>query len=354
MLNRRVVLGGLSAGAAALAISQIPSGAKAAYGAIPPLKSAASYPLGVAASFTKVKDSAWMRLAETHFSRITAEWEMKMEYVLQADGSLRFDRGDAMAAFAREAGMTLHGHTLIWYAQDGEYFRKLAKKPDAFLNAYVDYIRAMMTRYKGLAVGWDVVNEPVWNDGRGLRPCLWRDVLGDDYIGLAFEAARQADPSAVLFLNDYNLELTPKKRSTFLKLCEKLLKDGAPLTGIGTQTHIGVGIAPGMIRDAIRDIASLGLKVHVSEVDISLRDAGLPTVAEPRIAQVRVMNELLGAYADVPEKQRYGLTMWALRDSDSWLNTPQGGKSLIPDEPVLFDSLGRPKPLAQAFIQAVR
>ncbi len=352
-MDRRGLLGGFSATAATFALGQtIPSDAEAAYGDIPPLKSVTPYPLGVAATFTKLKDPAWSKLAATHFSRLTAEWEMKMEYMLQADGGIQFDRADALVRFARLNGMGVHGHTLIWYAQDGEYFQKLKNKPDAFLLAYTRYIQDVIGHFTGFIKGWDVVNEPIWNDGRGLRPCLWQQVLGDDYIGLALEAAHQADPSAVLFLNDYNLELTPKKRTTFLKLCEKLLKDGAPLSGIGTQTHIDSGIAPGLIKAAIRDIASLGLMVHVSEVDISLREPHPVNLAAPRIHQVRAMSELLDAYHDVPERQRYGLTMWALRDSDSWLNTPQGGKSLLPDEPVLFDSFGRPKPLAQAFVSA--
>lgn len=352
-MDRRGLLTGLSAGAAATALGQFPAVAQT-YGAIPPLKSVTPYPLGVSASFRKLSDTAWTRLAATHFSRLTPEWEMKMEYLLRADGSLQFDRADALVRFARQNGMGLHGHALIWYAQDGEYFQKLKTKPDAFLLAYTRYIQDVISHFTGFIRGWDVVNEPVWNDGRGLRPCLWREVLGDDYIGLALEAAHQADPSATLFLNDYNLELTPKKRTTFLKLCEKLLKDGAPLSGIGTQTHIDSGIEPGLIKAAIKDIASLGLKVHVSEVDISLREPHPVNLAAPRIHQVRVLSELLEAYHDVPDRQRYGLTMWALRDSDSWLNTPQGGKGLLPDEPVLFDGLGRPKPLAQAFVSAMK
>jgi endo-1,4-beta-xylanase len=353
-MDRRGLLGGLSAGAAAMALSRtLPADAQT-YGQVPPLKSVTPYPLGVSATFRKLSDPVWSRLAATHFSRLTAEWEMKMEYMLLPDGSLQFDRADALVRFARLNGMGVHGHNLVWYAQDGEYFQKLKNKPDVFLVAYTRYIQDVIGHFTGFIKGWDVVNEPNWNDGRGLRPCLWREVLGDDYIGLALEAAHQADPSAILFLNDYNLELTPKKRTTFLKLCEKLLKEGAPLSGIGTQTHIDSGIAPGLITAAIRDIASLGLMVHVSEVDISLREDHPVNLAEPRIHQVRVLDELLQAYHDVPDRQRYGLTMWALRDSDSWLNTPQGGKSLIPDEPVLFDGQGRAKPLTQAFVSAMK
>ncbi len=343
MISRRaVVAGGLClAGTASCAD----------YGDLPPLKSAAPYPLGVAVKAMQLDDPAWTGLAAANFSRLTPEWEMKMEYVLRDDGSLQLDRADRIAGFARAHGMAVHGHTLIWYAQDGAYFQRLKGKPDAFLSAYAGYIQGVMEHYKGVIGGWDVINEPVWNDGHDLRPCLWRDMLGDDYIGLALEAAHEADPGAVLFINDYNLESTPAKRMRFLKLCEAVLKKGAPLSGIGTQTHIGADLPQGAIAAALKDIASLGLKVHVSEVDISLRVQSLGDVAEPRVQQVRLLAELVGAYDDIPSAQRYGMTFWGLRDSDSWLNG-KDNKSLVPDEPLLFDGRGRPKPLAQAFVRA--
>ncbi len=344
-MHRRTFL----AGAAGMGLSGLAAGA--VYGAIPPLKSVVPYPLGVAAKRAQFDDPAWTSLAAANFSRLTAEWEMKMEYLLQPDGSLQFDRADAIVDFARRHGMAVHGHTLIWYAEDGAYFQTLKGKPDAFLAAYAGYISAVMKRYAGAVGGWDVVNEPVWNDGHDLRPCLWRDVLGDDYIGLALEAAHEADPGAILFMNDYNLESTPAKRARFLKLCEAVLKKGAPLHGIGTQTHIDADLAPGAITAALRDIASLGLQVHVSEVDISLRVKSMGDIAQPRLNQIRLLAELVGAYHDIPPAQRYGMTFWGLRDSDSWLNG-KDNRTLVPDEPLLFDGAGRPKPLAQAFVRA--
>ena len=349
MHRRALLAGAASLGLTSLGLAGCASGS--AYGDIPPLKSVAPYPLGVAVRRLQLDDPAWASLASAQFSRLTAEWEMKMEYVLQPDGSLRLDRAHDIAAFAQSRGMAMHGHTLIWYAQDGAYFQGLKSNPDAFLNAYVAYIRGVMTPFRSVIGGWDVVNEPVWNDGHDLRPCLWREVLGDDYVGLALEAAHQADPQAILFMNDYNLESTPAKRARFLKLCEDVLKKGAPLSGIGTQTHIDAGLASGMIRTALRDIASLGLKVHVSEVDISLRVPSQGDVAQPRKAQIALLEELVSAYNDIPAVQRYGMTFWGLRDSDSWLNG-KDYKSVIPDEPLLFDGQGRAKPLAQAFVRA--
>src|SRR5271155_2981089 len=90
------------------------------------------------------------------------------------------------------------------------------------------------------------------------------------------QRAHAADRDAVLFLNDYNLESNPKKRATFMGLAEALLKAGAPLMGVGTQTHVNADLAPGAITAAVRDLASLGLKVRISEMDVSLSRAQGP------------------------------------------------------------------------------
>jgi endo-1,4-beta-xylanase len=140
--------------------------------------------------------------------------------------------------------------------------------------------------------GWDVVNEPVAEDGDGLRDCHWSRALGmDGYMVRAFEQARAADPEAILFLNEYNLENIPRKGATFLKLVERLLKLGAPIGGIGTQSHLDIEIPAGQITRFMRDAASLGLPIHVSELDFPMqRDGGrmpdLRSTAERRAQQV--------------------------------------------------------------------
>jgi endo-1,4-beta-xylanase len=311
---------------------------------LPPLKSLAPWPLGTCVQTPQLTDPQWIQLATTHFNRLTPEFEMKMETVLQKDGSLRFERPDSIVAFAKAHGMAVHGHCLIWYAEDGGRFNELTG--NAFLNTYVDYIQRVMGRYAGFIRTWDVVNEPVTDEGSTLRDCLWSQKLGEDYIGLAFTAAQEADPHAVLLMNEYNLEYTPKKRATLLRAAERALKNGAPLHGIGTQTHIGGDVPPGAIRAAIRDIASLGLKIHVSEVDITLHEDHPVNAVEPRADQLRVLDELVQAYHDVPAAQRVGMTFWGVRDSDSWQNAGPHPRPIF-DEPLLFDKYGRPKPVAR-------
>jgi endo-1,4-beta-xylanase len=197
--------------------------------------------------------------------------------------------------------------------------------------------------------GWDVVNEAVAEDGDGLRSCHWSAQFGQDgYIARAFAQTRAADPDAVLFLNDYNLENLPRKGATFLRLVERLLAAGAPITGIGTQAHLDIDIPAGQITAFMRDAAAFGLPIHVSELDAPM-GAGLLDRARRdarRALQTARVMEYAEAFAALPERQRYAFTLWGLRDGDSFVNRQGGG-----DSPLAFDDAGRPTALHQALVQ---
>ena len=316
-----------------------------------PLKSFARFPVGCAVTSERLADPADAGLIARHFSQLTAEWEMKMEYILEEDGSFRFDAPDAIAAFARDRGLRLFGHNLVWYAQDPEAFRRLDGQPQAFADAYRNYILAIAGRYAGQALGWDVVNEAVAEDGEGLRTCLWSRNLGQlDYMRRAFDHAREADPAAVLLINDYNLESLPKKRATFLRLVESLLKAGAPVGGIGTQSHIDAGLKPGAIRAAFADLASLGLPIHVSELDISLNRAEGPLRSRQALAaaQFRLAEEIAATFAALPARQQFAFTLWGLRDDQSWLRSAKENPTPPWDTPLAFDGQGQRKLLFDA------
>ncbi|MDC7676237.1 endo-1,4-beta-xylanase [Asticcacaulis machinosus] len=339
MISRRAVLTG------AVALAGCGQSTAQTDAPLPPLKSLAPFDLGVCAMTATFKDPQWGKLAATHFDRLTPEWEMKMEYILLPDGSLRFDAPDKVVDFAQSHGMSVFGHVIIWYAQDGDYFQALKGDKRTFVDAYRAYVRGVAGHYAGKVNGWDVVNEPMLDDGSGLRDCLWMQMMGEDYVGEALRAAHAADPAVPLFLNDYNLEYYPKKRAAFLRLAERLLKAGVPLHGLGTQTHIDANIEKGTLKAAINDLAALGLKVHVSEVDISLKPEGmiLPGTDLPA-GQVRALTEITDTYLQLKPHQQFGLTVWGLRDKDTF---PYRKDSA--DKPVLFDSAGFAKPLAHAF-----
>jgi endo-1,4-beta-xylanase len=319
---------------------------------IPPLKAVAPFPVGTCIQAAQLDDPGYAGLVAAQVSQLTPEWELKMEYVVQADGGYRFDAPDRIASFAADRGLRLFGHTLVWYAQSSPAFERLAGDPAAFRDALSAYVTTVVGRYKGRIVGWDVVNEQIADDGSALRDSLWSRALGPlDHIRMAYELAHAADPDAALFLNDYNLESDPKKRASFLRLAEALLKAGAPLHGLGSQTHVAADLPPGAITTAIGDLASLGLKVRISEMDVSLaRAQGLVNArADLERRQVALYAEAAGAFAALPAAQRFDFTLWGLEDGRSWLKRENEA-----DAPLLFDDAGHPKPAAAAWEAALR
>lgn len=346
--TRRGVLGS----ALALAACGPKANSQPVGGPVAPLKSLAPFPIGTAVQARFLEDPAYAALVGDHFSQLTAEWEMKMEYTVQDDGSFRFDRPDAIAAFARARGMKLFGHTLVWYAQEPAGFVNLDESRTSFARAYDSYITAFVGRYRGQASGWDVVNEPIKDDGSGLREHLWSRRLGEiDHMVRAFHVARAADPDAVLLVNDYNLESNPAKLDQYLRLIDRLLKAGAPISGIGCQTHCNADLPAGALTRTIQALARFGLKIHVSEMDVSIVRAGGWFVSreEKEAAQARLYAEAMTAFAALPERHQFAFTVWGVRDPESWLVKENGT-----DTPLLFDGAGRPKPALRAVEAALR
>ncbi|WP_292125370.1 endo-1,4-beta-xylanase [Brevundimonas sp.] len=353
-LNRRALLAApLILAPSSLAACERFASAEVAPGPeAPPLKSLADFPIGATGMTGQLDDPVWVAAMRRHLDQITPEWELKPERILQPGFEYDFSASDRMVDWGREQGLRVFGHTLVWYSQGLDQFTD-ALPAARFAAEFDRYVSTVAGRYRGRMVGWDVVNEAVAEDGDGLRDCVYARKLGPEaYIVRAFEQARAADPDAVLFLNDYNLENNPRKGATFLRLVERLLAQGAPIGGIGTQSHLDIEIPAGQIRDFFRDAASLGLPIHVSELDFPMqRDGGrmpdLRSTAERRAQQVARVGELAEAFMALPARQRFAFTTWGLRDSDSWLVRAEG-KNRPNESALLLDGEGLPNPAFRA------
>ena len=348
--TRRAVLATAAAAGLAACDGRAEPGAAAV-----PLKLLAPFPVGTCVMSGQIGDTGWRAPADAHFDQVSPEWEMKMEYILQPDGSYRFDAPDRIAAYARASGKRLYCTTLVWYAQKAPAFAPLEGNRPAFERAYRNYILEVAGRYRGQAVAWDVVNEPIMADGSGYRESLWSRALGPEHIDLAFAHAAEADPRAARVLNEYDLEV-PAKRAAFLRLAEGLLKRGAPVSVLGTQSHLNVDLAPGAYRAAMRELASLGLPIHISELDISYGRGAAAALRPPgdnARRQARVAGEVIEAFLELPERQRFGFTLWGVRDQDSWLRRPPNDGGLPVDGPLLLDDRGRPKAAFESIARAL-
>jgi endo-1,4-beta-xylanase len=219
-------------------------------------------------------------------------------------------------------------------------------------SALSKFIRNTVMRYAGKVKAWDVVNEPMMDGNSGLRTTgpfandgfYWSQYLGRDYALKAFQYAKAADPNALLFMNEYNLEINPAKLDSLINFVNELKGKGAKIDGIGTQMHISIHTSKDGIDNAFKKLAATGLKVRVSELDVRVNpnDVAGFTVSQTDLnAQASMYKYVVNSFIqNVPQAQRHGFTVWGVADSDSWIITSQQKT----DAPLLFDNSYNKKP----------
>lgn len=232
----------------------------------------------------------------------------------------------------------------------------MAAKMDSVMK---DWIQATVNHFKEKVHAWDVVNEvftdgtPVLRNGTSTGDTYyWAQYLGRDYIARAFRYAREADPTADLFINDYNLESNPAKLDSVINLAAALKAAGVPVTGIGTQMHISTSTTNSSIDQMMQKLAATGLKIRVSELDIRVGNggtAGTPPPAAALSAQAALFNYVVAAYKKhIPVVQRAGITVWGVTDNTSWLYNNGA------DYPLLYDKAYNRKPAYTGFLSALK
>jgi endo-1,4-beta-xylanase len=308
-------------------------------------------------------DTAAVDIITKQFNQVTPENLLKFQSVHPAADRYTFDAQDRYVQFGVDRKMQVAGHTLVWHNQTGAWvFQGADGKPadrETLLARMRDHIHTVVGRYKGKIHGWDVVNEAIDEDG-SLRKTPWRDGIGDDYVAKAYEFAREADPGAELYYNDYNLE-KPEKRAGVIKLVNDLKARGLRVDGIGNQAHWRLETPTiDAIERALVDLHSTGLKVMYTELDINLLPSAGPG-ADPATANPYAnglpdekQQQLAARYADIfglilKHRSRVSrVTFWGLSDADSWLNR---GRM---NHPLLWDRQRQPKPAFHAVVDVLR
>lgn len=222
-------------------------------------------------------------------------------------------------------------------------------------NAMQTWITAIVSRYAGKVKSWDVVNE-AFDDNGNLRTgtstndlFYWGSVLGSVYIENAFKYARAADPNALLFINDYNLELNNSKLNAFIATANDLKTRGIPIDGVGTQMHISINTSNSNIDAMFQKLAATGLKVHVSELDVRINPSGgtpFSSTTDLLTQQAAKYRYVAESYIrNVPVGQRFGITVWNVTDGDTWISN---------DYPTLFDAGYSKKPAWYQFLLGLK
>jgi endo-1,4-beta-xylanase len=353
---------------AALGVIAAPSAANA-QAAPPPPPPLRSVPLGTAVRLSSLLDNATYRdTFLSNFDSMTPENELKMAALEPHRGKFDFTAADQLVQFALDHGKTVRGHALIWgqslplwvvdHGATDDLGLKLPPislpqlpgplgtlltntataltgwRRDDLLAVMENHIRTVVQHFAGKIEEWDVVNEPMADDG-SLAPTVWERFIGPDYIDLALRTAHAADPQAKLFINDYAVEGPGRKLDGLVNLVTGLLARGVPLDGVGLQmhTHIAGFLDEATIANTMRRFASLGLKVEITEMDVgtSLLDV---TRADKLARQAQAYSAAAQACDAVVACTRF--TTWGFTDAVSWLGAGESG--------LLFDRHYRPKP----------
>jgi endo-1,4-beta-xylanase len=281
---------------------------------------------------------------------LVAENAMKWKALRPSADRFDFREADDLVIFASMHGQRVRGHNLCWHEALPDWFEGTATKDNA-RQLLTQHIQTVAGRYSGRLHSWDVVNEAVDTKSSrpdGLRKSPWLDLVGPDYIEVAFRAARQADSTALLTYNDYGIECdTPdqmEKRGQVLMLVRRLRARGVPIDAVGVQSHLNTGDpAPGAgLRDFVRELRRIGLQVFVTEMDVNERKLE-GSVAERDAAIGRIYKDYVSMM--VAEPNVSAVLTWGITDRYTWLSDAKyarpDGK---PQRCLPFDSDYQPTP----------
>lgn len=333
--------------------------------------------IGTAMSLPQIHgtDSKSVEIIKKQFNSIVAENCMKSMFLQPQEGQFFFDDADQFIAFGEKNKMFIIGHTLIWHSQLPKWFfvDKAGKdvSVDVLKQRMKNHITTVVSRYKGRVKGWDVVNEAIMEDG-SYRDSKFYEILGEDFIPLAFQYAHEADPDAELYYNDYN-EWHPGKVQAVSKIVKDMKARGIRIDGVGMQAHIALD-SPTMeeYETAILTYAAAGVKVSITELEVSALPSPWGTSAN--IADTVEYQEKMNPYkTGLPDsvrkewENRYvdffklllkhqdkvrRVTLWGVSDSQSWKNDfPVRGRT---DYPLLFDRNYQTKPVVEKIIKVAK
>jgi endo-1,4-beta-xylanase len=323
------------------------------------------------------QESHWDVITK-NFNWVVAENCMKCEVIHPQEGVYDFTLADKFVDKAKAAGLKVQGHCLIWHSQCAPWFHfdkdgKLVSREE-LKKRMREHIYTIVSHFKGRIDAWDVCNECFEDDGSPRKSLFWQ-ILGTDYIPLAFQYAHEADPNVQLFYNDYSMN-KPAKVEGVANFFRPLIEQGLPVTAIGMQGHMILEDAKELLPQydhSIKTIAALGVPTFFSELDLSVlpnpygfsganvsdrftytpeKDPfkdGLTKEKEAEINQYWVdFYKML-----IPHKDNIlRVNFWCLNDANSWRNDfPIQGRS---DYATLYDRQNQPKGMIQEIINLVK
>ncbi|MBV9554852.1 MAG: endo-1,4-beta-xylanase [Alphaproteobacteria bacterium] len=272
---------------------------------------------------------------------------------------------DADFAWAQAHGMGFRGHALVWGERAPAWFAALPDRAAA-VAALEDHVALTCRHFAGRMHSWDVVNEAILVGGGradGLRPHVFLDKIGPDYLDIAFRVARDSDPATTLVYNEFGVEFAGTeqhaKRRVLLALLDGFNKRGTPIDAVGLQSHISVGemarFEAAEFRGFLDEIAARGLEIMLTELDC-VDKAAPADIAARDGAVADAYRRYLDAALAHPAVTT--IVTWGLSDRSSWIVSGTEPEARRDDgqrpRPLPFDTGLKPKPAYRAIAEALR
>jgi len=296
------------ASAPSLTVSQSDSGSLRNLAA----KSRRKLPIGAAiATYPLLSNDSYRNLAGSQFNMLTPENAMKAQFIHPAPNTYTFEDADTLVNFARQNNMQVHGHALVFGEANPAWMQ--ASPLTQRQQIMIDHISTVVGHYKGKVAEWDVVNEPLADNDLAdttspdIRQTIWYQAMGEQYIDIAFKTAKQADPNAKLYINDFGLEADGDRWDSMINLLQRLKARGVPIDGVGFQAHVyesGDFVDKSVLERHMQQLAGMGLLSRVSEADVTGDDAQ---------QQALQYQDLLSACIEVPTCTSF--TTWGITDA---------------------------------------
>jgi endo-1,4-beta-xylanase len=296
-----------------------------------------------------VYDAVGAAIIANTFQMIADGNDLKFSQFLRpTPDTWNFSFGDTVVSWAEKHGLLFRGHCLVWWNALPDWFGSYVTRANA-KQVMTDHINRVVKHYAGRVYSWDVVNEPIFSDlPDGLRRKPWFDLVGADYIDIAFRTAHAADPKARLVLNECYIEHdTPaeiKRRGQLLALITRLKRAGVPMTALGIQGHLRGNTPldkPGMNK-FLKQVQDLGLEIMVTELDVDDVDVPAQLIDQTTARKYAEFIDLVGPFVKV-------ITFEELSDESGYPKRPDG---IVP-RPNLFDVDYRPKPAYSSTVKAL-
>lgn len=289
-------------------------------------------------------DKMYKQLITDQLSIITTENEMKFDLIHPEKYQYDFTQSDKLVNFASENNQLIRGHTLIWHRRIPEWIISGDFSREEMKKILKEHIQTVVGKYRGEIYAWDVVNE-AFNDNGSLRDSIWLRTIGPDYIALSFKWAHEADPKALLFYNDYNIEEVNKKSNAVYSMMKDFQETGIPIHGVGLQMHTSTRFKLDFnnIKRNINRFNELDIQSQITELDVVLDNNTRDKKHNTR-KQIEIFSQSLDTCLNA--KGCTAFIMWGITDKYSPRNEH--------DKPLVYDINYRPKKIYNALLETMK